>query len=103
MRPRETPWRSYIRITAKLRQRVARGTYPPGARIPSEAALCEEFAVTRGTVRRALATLHEEGLISVRVGVGRFVRLPGENETGQVHARYEGIAADLRADRKSVV
>ncbi|MFB4314758.1 GntR family transcriptional regulator [Actinomadura sp. 21ATH] len=87
----------YVRITAKLRQRVVKGVYPIGARIPSEASLCKEFGVTRGTVRRALDTLQDEGLIRVQVGVGRFVRRPGERSTDQAEARYQRIAADLRA------
>jgi DNA-binding GntR family transcriptional regulator len=59
--------------------------------LPSEAALCEEFAVVRNTVRRALTALEEEGLIVTLPAKGRMVR--GEAPTQYV---YRKIAADLR-------
>ncbi|MDD6790550.1 MAG: winged helix-turn-helix domain-containing protein, partial [Thermobifida fusca] len=62
---RRTAWGTYTRITNALRQRITAGTYAPGTRLPSEAALCAEFSVARNTVRRALSVLQDEGLITV--------------------------------------
>src|ERR1700757_3234796 len=45
-----------------------------GAALPTEQALCDEFGVSRITVRRALADLAEQGYIERRQGVGSFVR-----------------------------
>ncbi|MFE9100393.1 GntR family transcriptional regulator [Actinomadura geliboluensis] len=89
---RRTAWGTYARIANALRQRVADGTYAPGTRLPSEAALCTEYGVARNTVRRALSALQDEGLITVRTGVGRFV----QDGTTQPRTRSEHIAANLR-------
>jgi GntR family transcriptional regulator len=52
------------RISAALRERIASGALSPGDQLPSEAKLCEQFAVSRGTVRQAIATLRSEGLVA---------------------------------------
>ncbi|GLZ07966.1 hypothetical protein Acsp03_54320 [Actinomadura sp. NBRC 104412] len=85
-----------------MRERIASGDYRAGSRLPSEAALCDEFAVTRGTIRGALSALQDEGLISVVAGVGRFVRGTEETVSGTVAgAQYQRIAARLRAEIES--
>ncbi|MEU8340285.1 GntR family transcriptional regulator [Actinomadura geliboluensis] len=89
---RRTAWGAYARITDALRQRIADGIYAPGTRLPGEAALCAEFGVARNTVRRALSTLLNEGLITVRTGVGRFV----QDSSTQPRTRSETIGANLR-------
>jgi DNA-binding GntR family transcriptional regulator len=89
---RRTAWGTYVYITRVLRRRLTDGSYAPGARLPSEAALCAEFGVVRSTVRRALSALQAEGLITVRAGVGRFASDPGT----QPRTRTEHIAAKLR-------
>ncbi|GAA2415720.1 hypothetical protein GCM10010191_27560 [Actinomadura vinacea] len=91
MTARRTAWGAYAQITDALRQRITEGTYAPGSQLPAEVALCAEFSVTRNTVRRALSTLQEEGLIKVHTGIGRFVHAPPET-----HPQYARIAADLR-------
>lgn len=57
-----------------LRDEIARGALVPGEPLPSEQSLCEQFGVSRITVRRALADLADQGLIERRHGVGSFVR-----------------------------
>ncbi|GAA0577355.1 GntR family transcriptional regulator [Actinomadura livida] len=89
---RRTAWGTYTRITAALRQRITDGTYATGSCLPSEAALCAEFGVARTTVRRALSTLQDEALITVRPGVGRCV----QDDAAQPRTRSEHIAANLR-------
>ena len=49
------------------------GFHPRGTYLPSEADLCARFKVSRDTVRRALASLAEEGLIQSEPGVGHRV------------------------------
>lgn len=46
---------------------------PPGAPLPTEAALARRFAVHRHTVRRALDDLARAGLLRAEQGRGRFV------------------------------
>jgi GntR family transcriptional regulator len=51
-------------IAASLREQIVAGEIPSGAPLPSEAQLSEQFGVSRGTVRQALAALRGEGLIA---------------------------------------
>lgn len=51
-------------IAQELRDLIHSGALAPGAAMPSEAELSAQFAVSRGTVRQALATLRSEGLIT---------------------------------------
>lgn len=63
----------YEQIAEVIAARIADGTYPPRRRIPSEAALCEEFGVARPTARSAVALLVERGLVVTVRGKGSFV------------------------------
>jgi GntR family transcriptional regulator len=54
----------FAAIAASLRADIDSGALGPGAALPSEAELTTRFAVSRGTVRQALAELRAEGLIS---------------------------------------
>jgi GntR family transcriptional regulator len=56
-----------------LRDQINRGTREPGSVLPSEAALGEQFGVSRITVRRALQGLADQGYVQRRHGRGTFV------------------------------
>jgi len=57
-----------------LRANIEDGTYDVDDQLPSEHQLSEQFDVSRITVRRALQTIENEGLIYRRQGLGSFVR-----------------------------
>ncbi len=71
----------------ELRVAIAVGEFAAGARLPSENQLAERFRTSRPTVRRALALLKAQGLVTTEQGRGAFVRskphvrllLSGEN------------------------
>jgi len=56
-----------------LHDEIGRGALAAGAALPTEQSLCDQFGVSRITVRRALADLAEAGLIERRHGIGSFV------------------------------
>jgi len=58
---------------AILADYIASGAVRPGQRLPTEADFCEQYAVSRVTVRQALRSLQEAGLIAVRQGLGSTV------------------------------
>ena len=62
----------YHRVKQHLLDALAKGRFPPGALMPSEADLVERFGVSRMTVNRALRELQAEGLIERVQGVGTF-------------------------------
>lgn len=56
-----------------LKAFIAAGEYVPGDRLPSERALIDALGMTRTTLRRALDSLEQEGLIWRHVGKGTFM------------------------------
>jgi GntR family transcriptional regulator, phosphonate transport system regulatory protein len=69
-------WR---RVADALEREIAAGGYAAGTRLPGEIALALRLGVNRHTVRRALATLAERGLVRPQRGSGTYVearRLP---------------------------
>ena len=66
-----TIWRQ---IAEELEDEIASRTYAPGGRLPTEMELSARFGVNRHTVRRAIATLEDRGLVRVERGRGTFVQ-----------------------------
>lgn len=64
----------YQQIADVLRERIYRGELPPGAQLPSEQGLIEQYEVSRNTVRLAVGVLVNEGLVESGQGKGSFVR-----------------------------
>lgn len=60
-------------IAEEIAQAISNGLYPPGARLPSEHALAEQFRVNRHTIRRSLASLSGQGLVRTAQGSGTYV------------------------------
>jgi GntR family transcriptional regulator len=71
-----------------LHDEIARGAIAPGAALPTEQSLCDQFGVSRITVRRALADLADQGYIERRQGVGSFVRQRGRPDGAQPAGSY---------------
>lgn len=71
LRPGPIP--KHYQISQILRQRILRGDFSPGEKIPGEWQLSQEFNVSRGTVRKAIDTLLHEGLLRTEQGQGTYV------------------------------
>lgn len=69
---RKTPPR-YIEIAQHLEEAIQQGDYPIGQRLPTEAALCSHYEISRFTARNALSLLEEKGLIHRTQGSGSVV------------------------------
>jgi GntR family transcriptional regulator len=61
-------------IADHLRTEIDRKEFLPGDKLPSEKRLCDYFKVSRITVRQALKSLENDGLIYKKQGLGAFVR-----------------------------
>ncbi len=71
----------YQRVADELIQHIGAGTYPVGALLPTEMELCQQYGISRHTVREALRRLRDAGLVSSRRRVGTEVlaRTPAAN------------------------
>jgi DNA-binding GntR family transcriptional regulator len=87
------------KLAATLQARVLNGELPMGARL-RQAALAEEFGVSRTPVREALRKLQASGLVELRPNRGALVRGLSSREIRdayEVRAELEGLAAELAA------
>ena len=94
----------YRQLAEDLRRDIVEGRYQVGERIPSEEALCEQFGVSRITIRAAIDELVEAGLLWRRQGRGTFVSAPPiEQELIQLNDFVEDmISAGLRPSSRII-
>lgn len=64
---------AHRRIAATLRAEIEGGVLGPGSRLPAEVTLAARFRVSRGTLRQALQSLRDEGLLESVPGRANFV------------------------------
>jgi GntR family transcriptional regulator len=88
----------YHQIAQLLRQRAAHGAQ--GA-IATERRLCEEFGVSRTTIRQALAALKRNGLLQSRRGVGTRI-LRGGAAPAYTRASGDPLHAGLGSKQRIV-
>jgi len=70
---REAPTPLHEQISAAMKREIVRGAWPAHMRLPAEPDLAEGLEVSRGTIRRALRTLIDGGLLVQVRGRGTFV------------------------------
>ena len=70
------PARAFEDITGQIRAELTEGRLCAGDRLPAERELAVQFGVSRNTIREALRSLENSGLITLRKGAtgGAFVR-----------------------------
>lgn len=84
-------------VVAGLKDKILRGELAPGAKLPSEAELIEEYAVSRTVVREAVSRLQAEGLVETFQGRGSFVLAVPEPssftlETSAIRSHHDVLA-----------
>lgn len=67
---------AYLQIEEELAERIESGELAAESRLPTERDLAAAFAVSRMTIRAALARLEQRGLILRRQGSGTYVAQP---------------------------
>ncbi|NYT63545.1 FadR family transcriptional regulator [Alcaligenaceae bacterium] len=66
-------------IAQQVRQQITAGRLTPGARLPSERALAEEFGVSRNTLREAVRSLEQAGLVELKKGAHGGIFIAKDN------------------------
>jgi GntR family histidine utilization transcriptional repressor len=89
-------------IRAEVLRRIRARDWPPGALIPGEEALAEEFGVARATVNRALTALAEAGVLERKKRAGtRVAELPVRRARLEIPViRLDVVARGLAYDFK---
>jgi DNA-binding GntR family transcriptional regulator len=70
---RSSPVPLYFQVAAQLEQAIADGELAPGSRVPNEMTLADELGLSRPTMRQALQTLVDRGMLVRKRGVGTQV------------------------------
>ena len=95
-----SPIPRYVQLAEILRERIARGQWRSGEKLPSLEELVREFAVARVTVRQAVDVLAREGLLSPERGRGTFVTQKKADERKLRAVTTMGDLAALYRDSK---
>ncbi|MDA8442949.1 MAG: GntR family transcriptional regulator [Peptococcaceae bacterium] len=66
----------YYQLAKLLEGQIRRGELKPGEAIPTETEISARFAISRMTVRRAIAELVTSGMVNAQQGKGTFVTMP---------------------------
>ncbi|MCG8504872.1 MAG: GntR family transcriptional regulator [Sphingomonadales bacterium] len=67
------PGIGYREIREQIESWISSGRYPPGAKLPPEVQLAEQFGVSRVTIRRAIELLKRDGVLRGQRGSGTYV------------------------------
>ena len=78
-----------------LSGRIRDGSLAQGEKLPTEAAIMEEFGVSRTVVREAISRLQAAGLVETRHGVGTFVVGLGEGSAFRISPEQLGTLQDV--------
>ncbi|MGW6009090.1 winged helix-turn-helix domain-containing protein [Streptomyces sp. NPDC055210] len=73
----------YMQMADHIEARIRSGELSPGARLPGERDLAEEYGVAHLTARRATRELRERGLVLTLPAKGTFVAYPETTGDGQ--------------------
>ena len=95
-------------IRRAIEARILSGEWVPGARVPGDADLAEQYGCARMTANKALTALAEAGLIERRRRAGSFVARPRSQAmvleitdlAAEVAARGQAYRWDLAARRE---
>jgi DNA-binding GntR family transcriptional regulator len=84
---------AYQYVADTLRRQILEGKFTPGEQLPPERELCEQFAASRITIRRALHILADEMLIERRQGSGTFVSPTPSRKIPLLNTDFSGSMA----------
>lgn len=97
------------RLASAVEAAIAEGLYRPGERLPTHRQLAQQFAVSIGSVTRAIDALSARGVVRGEIGRGTFVleRVAGHGDDGgiidlTVNAPTPVISAQRLADASAL-
>jgi DNA-binding FadR family transcriptional regulator len=94
---RRRPRTLALELVESLGDRIRDGRIVPGDKLPSEAAIMEEFGVSRTVVREAISKLQAAGLVETRHGIGTFVVGLGDGAAFRIAPEQMGTLHDVIA------
>jgi len=100
----DSPIPRYAQLADLFRQRIVRGAWCTGTKLPSLDELTKEFDVARVTVRQAVDLLQREGLVSAQRGRGTFVTAqPDAPRRLRVETTLAAMVEMYRGDKPQIL
>ncbi len=88
----------YEMVKQSIKGEIAQGSYAIGDKIPSERIISQTYSVSRITAKKALADLHQEGVLERREGrKGMFVSDPTRKDREEI-SLIAVVIDDIRDD-----
>jgi DNA-binding GntR family transcriptional regulator len=100
MNPLQRPETLTEAVAKHIRDAIVRGEFAPGSALP-EIRLADQLGTSRGTVREALRTLEDQGLVDVLPHKGSFVSQVTKRKAQELYslrAVLEGFAVRLAVE-----
>ncbi len=88
----------YEAIARKLRKDIQQGRYTPGEQLALEKEMCQQYGVSRITIKRAVDELVKQGLVVKRRGSGTFVKSLKDEDVKELSManQFSGFAATFK-------
>lgn len=99
----ETPIPLYYKLYVDLKESLNSGKYQKGDKLPTEKELCQQYSISRLTVRRAMDELRREGFIERLKGKGTFVTGSKREEQLAILTGFTDEARKRGSETRSVV
>ena len=91
----------YMQVAHKLIKFIDSKQFPVGSLLPTEEQLCDQFGVSRHTVRDAIRHLRSQGLLSARRGIG--TRVEARNTQTRYSQSLHSLSEVVQYATKSVL
>ncbi len=87
----------YVVLRELLASKIKAGLLKPGEALPPENKIAEHFSIARSTVRQAMASLEQDGLINRIHGKGTFVSQNAKQNVASEQALFALIVPETEA------
>ncbi|MEY8292662.1 GntR family transcriptional regulator [Carnobacteriaceae bacterium 52-44] len=84
----------YIQVSDSIKNDIREGKLIRGEKLSNEAELAKELEVSRGTIRKSLSLLNEEGYVETVHGKGTFVR--NDKISSPIAQQFVSFEEDMR-------
>jgi len=99
----QSPRARYRQVADDLREAIRRGTYGPGALLPSQPELARKYGLNQTSISRAIGLLEADGLVHTEHGRGSYVQdIPTVKRTRRIPSRGRGSGSSFAEEMRKL-
>lgn len=87
----------YVQVSKSIKDDIREGNYIRGAKLPNESELAKVLDVSRGTIRKSLSLLNNEGYIETIHGKGSFVK--DDRISSPIAQQFVSFSEDMKSQK----